>query len=143
MKIFKHEFVDFVPSNKEDGILYISIKYCTAVHKCACGCGELVVTPLSPTDWKLIFDGHTITLDPSIGNWSYDCKSHYWIKKNNIIWAERWSQSQIEKGRKNDSAEKKLYYDSNNNFDIENKVDHIKEKNTFLNKIKHWIKNQL
>jgi Family of unknown function (DUF6527) len=33
---------------------------------CCCGCGEKVVTPLRPTDWKLIFDGKTISLDPSL-----------------------------------------------------------------------------
>ncbi len=30
--------------------LYISIPYVTAAHKCPCGCGEEIVTPLSPTD---------------------------------------------------------------------------------------------
>jgi len=39
------------------------IEYATAVHKCACGCGKEVVTPLSPTDWKLIFDGKALSLE--------------------------------------------------------------------------------
>ena len=71
----------------EEGILYISVEYCTAIHKCVCGCGNEVVTPLSPTDWEIIFDGKTVSLDPSIGNWNFDCKSHYWIIKNRIRFA--------------------------------------------------------
>jgi hypothetical protein len=34
-------------------------------------CGKEVVKPLSPTDWKLIFEGKFISLDLSIGNWSF------------------------------------------------------------------------
>ena len=66
----------------EEGKIYVSIAYATAVHKCACGCGKEVVTPLSPTDWKLIFDGKTVSLDPSIGNWGFPCRSHYWVRNN-------------------------------------------------------------
>ena len=45
-------YVKFVPEPLDDGTLYIS-EYGTAVHKCCCGCGSEVVTPLGPTDWKL------------------------------------------------------------------------------------------
>jgi len=34
-----------------------------------------VVTPLSPTGWSLIFDGETVSLYPSIGNWNFPCRS--------------------------------------------------------------------
>ena len=81
-----HEFVEYIPEKLSDGTIYISTTYGTAVHKCCCGCGNEVVTPLTPTDWKLIFDGETISLHPSIGNWNLDCKSHYWIKNNEIKW---------------------------------------------------------
>jgi len=57
-----HQFVVAIPTNLEDRTLYISIEYSTAVHKCFCGCGNEVVTPLSPTDWKVIFDGETVRL---------------------------------------------------------------------------------
>jgi len=52
----EHKFVEFIPAKPEEGILYISIEYKTATHLCACGCGERVVTPLSPVDWKLTFN---------------------------------------------------------------------------------------
>jgi hypothetical protein len=107
----RHEFVEFAPPILQDGIVYLSIPYCTAIHKCACGCGNSVVTPLSPTDWKLIFDGNSISLDPSIGNWSFKCQSHYWIKNNQVIWAERWAKEKIAAGRSRDQATKEQYYE--------------------------------
>ncbi|MET8893193.1 DUF6527 family protein [Streptomyces albogriseolus] len=69
------------------------------VHLCCCGCGNKVVTPLSPTNWSLTFDGDSISLSPSIGNWSYPCRSHYWIRANTAQWAERWTPRQIEAAR--------------------------------------------
>lgn len=104
----KHNFVEYIPSNIEEGNLYISIQYATVVHKCACGCGNEVVTPLSPADWSLSYDGESVTLDPSIGNWSFNCHSHYWIRKNKIRWAERWSNKKIGENRKLDPVNRKI-----------------------------------
>lgn len=84
-QILTHEFVEFVPDQLEEGKLYISIPCSVVVHKCACGCGNEVVMHLSPTDWKLTFDGETISLYPSVGNWQFPCRSHYWIRKNMAI----------------------------------------------------------
>ncbi len=92
MMKLSHEFVKNIPEKIDDGIIYISMEYATAIHKCCCGCGNEVITPLSPTDWKLIFDGESISLYPSIGNWNFDCKSHYWIKNNKIKWARQWTE---------------------------------------------------
>ena len=85
-----HEFVDKIPNSIEEGKVYISIPYATAVHKCCCGCGNEVVTPLTPTDWELTFNGEAISLDPSIGNWNFPCRSHYWIKQNKVRWVRDW-----------------------------------------------------
>ncbi len=108
--MIKHKFVTNIPNVLEDNIIYISIKYNTASHNCFCGCGEEVVTPISPTDWKIIYNGYTISLDPSIGNWSFNCKSHYWIKNSNIIWSRRWSKKEILEGRRKDLLKKEKYY---------------------------------
>jgi len=110
MKTLQHKFVEFIPDKIEAGILYVSIEYGTAVHKCVCGCGHEVITPLSPTDWELTFDGKTVSLYPSIGNWSFDCRSHYWITKNKVKHARRWDESEIEFGRRRDANEKRDYY---------------------------------
>jgi hypothetical protein len=81
------KFVEFIPRELEANTIYISIPYATAIHNCCCGCGGRVVTPLSPTDWQLIFDGRSVSLKPSIGNWRFQCRSHYWIRNNRVIWA--------------------------------------------------------
>ena len=106
-----HEFVEFVPAELEEGKLYISLEYAGAVHLCACGCRTKVVTPLSPAEWQLIFDGDSVSLYPSIGNWQFPCQSHYWIRRNVIDWARRWSQREIERGQQRDEADLAHYYE--------------------------------
>jgi hypothetical protein len=110
MKTLQHKFVEFIPDAIKEGILYVSVDYCTAIHKCICGCGNEVVTPLSPTDWEITFDGKTISLSPSIGNWSFECKSHYWITKSKIRLARQWSTTEIVDNRNTDKAKKKKYF---------------------------------
>jgi hypothetical protein len=109
-KLIRPKFVKYIPDEVEDGVLYISIPYATAIHKCPCGCGEIVVTPIKPTDWTLTWNGETVTLKPSIGNWSLPCRSHYWIIENRIIWARKWITSEIEAGRAKDRQAKLRYY---------------------------------
>jgi hypothetical protein len=107
---FEHVFVEFIPTDLRDGMLYVSIPYATVVHRCACGCGNKVVTPISPTDWQLLFDGQSISLTPSIGNWGFPCRSHYWIKSNTVKWAARWTDVQIATGRLRDTADREAYF---------------------------------
>jgi hypothetical protein len=106
-----HEFVEFIPDQLQQGTVYISIPYATVVHKCCCGCGREVVTPLSPTTgWKLIFDGETISLDPSIGNWNLPCQSHYWIRQNRVLWVPKRSKREINSGKTQDNMVMDKYY---------------------------------
>ncbi len=105
-----HEFVEYIPDRLEERKIYVSMAFATVAHKCCCGCGNEVITPLSPTDWKLIFDGQSISLDPSIGNWNFACQSHYWITRNRVKLAPRWSQKKIKSGRTHDSLAKGKYY---------------------------------
>lgn len=98
----KHEFVEFIPKEREDGVLYVSIPYATAVHSCFCGCGLKVVTPISPLGWQLTFDGETVTLFPSVGSWNFPCRSHYFIRRDAVVWGENMSQCEIELGRARD-----------------------------------------
>lgn len=105
-----HKFIKNVPEILEDGVIYISMDFATAIHKCCCGCGNEVVTPFSPTDWQLAFDGQTISLYPSIGNWNFECQSHYWITNNQIDWAPKWNKRQIESNKKQDEIKKDNYY---------------------------------
>ena len=110
LRLLIHEFVEYIPEHLKEGTIYISIPFATAVHKCCCGCGREVVTPLSPIGWKLTFDGETISLDPSIGNWSFPCQSHYWIRQDRVQWAPKWSQKQVNDLRARESQIQDQYF---------------------------------
>jgi len=75
-----------------------------------CGCGSEVVTPLSPAAWSLLFDGVSVSLHPSVGNWNLPCQSHYIIRRNQVLWAKKWSQRQIAAGRARDRARAAAYF---------------------------------
>ena len=96
----EHRFCKHIPESLEPGVLYISMEYATAVHSCCCGCGEEVVTPFTPTDWKMTFDGRAISLWPSVGNWTLPCRSHYVVREGAVI------QSQALGRRRNCSGAK-------------------------------------
>lgn len=109
---FEHQFVEYLPEQLEGGVLYISIPYATAAHYCACGCGKEVITPFSPTDWKVTFDGETVSLSPSIGNWNFPCRSHYFIRRSCVIEAPSWTDKRVEAGRYEDRLAKAHYYNA-------------------------------
>lgn len=80
-----HEFLTYIPEELDDGVLYISIQHRVAMHRCFCGCGDRVVTPLDPAQWALTHDGETVSLHPSIGGGP--CNSHYFITRGTVRWA--------------------------------------------------------
>jgi len=104
-----HEFVEFIPAEREEGVLYVSTRFRVATHSCFCGCGRKVVTPLSPAEWALIFDGASVSLVPSIGNWQSPCRSHYWVQRDRVRWAGQWSEAQIAAGRERDRLDLDRY----------------------------------
>ncbi|WP_332642221.1 DUF6527 family protein [Aeromicrobium sp.] len=95
------EFVTSFPDQLEPGRLYVSTQFASASHLCACGCGREVITPLSPAQWVLTFDG-TISVKPSIGNWAFPCQSHYVIDHGNIRWARGFTRDEIHRNRESD-----------------------------------------
>ena len=109
-RTLEHRFVRNAPRELEPGVLYISIEYATAVHSCCCGCGERVVTPFTPTDWRMTFDGESVTLNPSVGNWNQDCRSHYVIERSRVIECGRWSDARVEAERRRDKRAKAAYF---------------------------------
>lgn len=108
----EHRFVRNAPRELQPGVLYISMEYATAMHSCCCGCGERVVTPFTPTDWRMTFDGETVTLHPSVGNWNQECRSHYVIERNRVIECGQWSAARVEAERRRDKRAKAAYYSS-------------------------------
>lgn len=90
LKRLEPVFVEFMPTNLDEGMLYISTTHATVSHLCVCGCGERVVTPLGPADWTLHFDG-AVSLSPSIGNGQFACGSHYMIQNDAVVWCRPMS----------------------------------------------------
>ena len=110
----KHQFVEFIPDTLLPDIVYISIDHDVAIHLCACGCENQVVTPLSPAEWSITYDGRSISMSPSIGNWNFECKSHYFIRKGRIDWSRRFSREEIDWVQERDSRDRdELYVKSN------------------------------
>uniref|UniRef100_UPI0034CE0C99 DUF6527 family protein n=1 Tax=Francisella tularensis TaxID=263 RepID=UPI0034CE0C99 len=96
------EFVKSFPQELRPGILYVSAFFSTAAHRCACGCGREVVTPLSPAQWVLTFDG-SVSLWPSIGSWTLPCNSHYVIERGKIRWSHAFTPDEIRRNQVKDS----------------------------------------
>lgn len=108
----QHQFVDRVPRALEPGVLYISLEHGTAIHSCCCGCGEEIVTPLTPTDWRMTYDGETVSLHPSIGNWQLRCRSHYVVDRGRVVEAGPWTRKQVVAERARDERAKAAHYAS-------------------------------
>ena len=96
MKMIKFEFMEDLPHTVDmrENIVYISLEDNISKHLCLCGCGELVVTPISPAEWSLIYNGK-YSLSPSIGNWQLPCQSHYFIENERIVWSYQFSEPKI------------------------------------------------
>ncbi|WP_345975793.1 DUF6527 family protein [Sulfurimonas sp. HSL3-7] len=112
----QHKFVTTIPHELQEGVLYISVEYKTASHLCACGCGSKVVTSITPTGWTLSYNGESVSLNPSIGSWSLPCRSHYWIKNGQVLWAGSWTNEQIDAVKRKDMLDKAKYF--NNKIDF-------------------------
>lgn len=108
---FKCELVASLPERLKPNILYVTVDKDVAGHLCACGCGREVITPISPTDWEVSFSRRGTSLSPSIGNWAFPCRSHYFIWDDAVVWARDMSDNAIEIGRRRSSECKQRYYD--------------------------------
>lgn len=103
-------FVQLMPETLDPGMIYISIKYKTTVHLCASGCGNKVVLPLSPAEWRFTYDGDSISMSPSVGNWEFPCRAHYCIRSGRVEWAKDWDAKGVESGRRHDERELETYF---------------------------------
>jgi len=153
--VLKHEFVPSFPDVMDDYTVYVSIPFASAAHKCCCGCGRPVITPISPIRWQLIFDGESISLHPSIGNSNSPCRSHYWIRRNRVVWAAPMSNTMIAAARAADAAVTAKYYAGDNASPeaassiplppLGNEVTRVDEpqeqkpKESFWQKLRRWL----
>lgn len=135
-----HEFVKTIPPEAEHGKLYISIEFATAVHLCACGCGNKVVTPISPAQWLLTYDGESVSLSPSIGNWQFPCRSHYWVRNNRIRWGPQWTDAEIAAGRARDQRDVERHYSGGARVDrVDYTAEPVRGRQGLFARLWRWI----
>ena len=143
----EHRFCTHVPESLEPGVLYVSMEFATAAHSCCCGCGEEVVTPFTPTDWKMAFNGQAISLWPSIGNWALRCRSHYVIKDGRVIESRPWTENEIAAERRRDRAAKARYYGTvaKDQFDdrLSDVVLDVPISRNWWQRFQYWVLNRL
>jgi len=142
IKSLTPQFVESFPQKLEPGELYLSMAFATAAHFCACGCGNKVITPFSPTDWQMSFDGETVSLKPSIGNWTFKCRSHYWVRSGRIEWAGNMSQEAINAGRKRDAEAKARRQPSRPVGDVDRHsapTQQPVEPTSLISRLKSWL----
>jgi len=121
--------VEFIPERADPGVLYVSKRFKTAMHLCCCGCGAEVITPLNPAKWQLVEHGSDVSLFPSVGNWSFPCRSHYWIRKGRVQWAASMNQQQIDFVRRRDE------FSANEQFDVKPSRDR-----GLVRRFSNWLK---
>lgn len=81
--VFCEDGVPEIPSQYEEGKVYISKNRDWIAHNCLCGCGSFIMLPVNqnPQGWQLeVDDNNKISLIGSI--LQYECKAHYIITKN-------------------------------------------------------------
>lgn len=122
--------VEFLPSDLEQGILYVSKKYAVAGHLCPCGCGSKIITPLGRNEWRYTEKKNLPTLYPSIGNWQLPCRSHYWITNGVVEWSYNWSQEKIDAGAKFEEKKRNEYYE---------RLEKKQKITSFLTSIRNWF----
>ena len=143
--LLTHKFVECIPDQLDERTLYVSIPYATVVHRCCCGCGREVVTPLSPVSWNISFDGESISLSPSVGSWSLPCQSHYWIRNNRAQWAPQWSKERIAAGRESEALRRESHFSNIATAGGQNSTTNIrgkeggKPKKNIWQKLKRWL----
>tara|TARA_R110002110_G_scaffold383342_1_gene594819 strand:+ start:475 stop:897 length:423 start_codon:yes stop_codon:yes gene_type:complete len=129
---------ELIPNKLSSGTLYVSKKYQTAVHLCCCGCKEEVVTPLSAVDWTFTIKQGGPSLSPSIGNWSFPCRSHYWVIGGRVQWAGDMSKTRIKKIQEADRQLKNSYIQHKNQ-----QHSLIKLLTRFAKQAHKWLKSKL
>ena len=66
---------------------------------------------MKPGWWSLRIQKEKVSIIPSIGNWNFPCRAHYWVSNNQIVWAEGWSKEEIEAGRIYDQYIREKHFD--------------------------------
>ncbi|MGY5352002.1 DUF6527 family protein [Wenyingzhuangia sp. IMCC45533] len=94
-RTYRLEYVKQSPEFLKDNIVYVEcnidkFEYWYVVFKCPCGCKEQIVLNLFKDvkpNWDLKKDKKYFSIYPSVFR-TVNCKSHFWMKKNKIVWCK-------------------------------------------------------
>lgn len=75
-------------------------------------------------------------MSPSIGNWNFPCRSHYIIKRGQVVVAESWNSRLVMAGRSQDRANKAQYYQPKLDDFSDDRAD---EERGVLGKLRSWL----
>ena len=64
---------------------------------------------MNEAQWRVIKHDSTVSLWPSVGNWKYACRSHYWITESHIVIAPPMANSEITAVKQRDRRDKEVY----------------------------------
>lgn len=140
--------VESFPRPLDAGVLYHSKRFSAAAHACACGCGREVITPISPVQWRLTRGARGASLRPSIGNWNFPCRSHYWISDGSVEWAADMSDDDIQEGRKFNAKLREQYFEKKNSAEEPTSPPPLSSppqdiKQSLLNRFFEWLSKLL
>ena len=85
-----------LPQTVGPGEFHYSRRFEMGALACACGCGHRIMLNLLDQHSLKIEDGLP-TVSPSILAADSPCLSHFWLKRGRVVFAEKWSQVQVEK----------------------------------------------
>jgi hypothetical protein len=122
--------VYYMPKQLDSGILYVSEEFKVAAHLCPCGCGNKIVTPITPVNWSFNDNNNKPTLSPSISNWQLPCKSHYWITKGYISWSYKLSKEEASESWLEEEKSRMAFYE-NHQYPVKNL--------SVFKRIKEWV----
>ena len=104
-------FVESIPPGRPPaGEFLISIKYGMGVLRCPCGCGNTMDVNIEPHRWSIKWDGEHISVCPSISSDWMGCRSHYWVRRNRIVWGYPISRTAEEKKEKEEAKARERIY---------------------------------
>jgi hypothetical protein len=70
------------------------------------------------------------SLWPSVGNWQKPCRSHYVIRRGQVIWSTDWSEAQVKAGRQREQERREEYF-----------TDMYRERGGLLIQVWAWMKS--
>ena len=106
-KTITPEFVEYISDNEDDlveGTVYITMKHGMVVFRCPCGCGGLSEFMLDPIRYRMEYDGENVSFYPSVGIPYLECRSHYWIRDNQVQWCAPMEDWEIDRARRRELA---------------------------------------